>query len=448
MSRRISRRRFLSQTASTGAAVAAVGYFSERSVAESKSPNEKLDLGVIGVGGRGASNLGNVAGENIVALSDVDSRQLDKQKQRFPNARTHADFRRLIDAGKLDGVVVSTTDHSHAPAALRAMLSGMHVYCEKPLAHTVEEAALMRQVYLANKDKLATQMGTQIHATDNYRRVVELIQSGAIGRVKEAHVWCNRLSRQTPVPKGEAPVPKWLSWDLWLDAAPYRPYQEGYLPGNLTWNRYWDIGNGIIGDMGSHLIDLPYWALDLQFPRTAHAEAPAPHPAIYPDRLIVRWEHAARGKGPHQQDCVVTWYDGHSKPNELLGVDLSRYGIGVLFVGDNGMLLADYGRRTLLPKEKFADFKAPAPTIPDSRGHHAEWIHACKTDPTTTLCNFDYSARLIEHNLLGAVSHRVGNKKLEWSHDSLAATNLPAASQYIQKKYRAGWELPVKKTAT
>ena len=321
------------------------------------------------------------------------------------------------------------------------MLNGLHVYCEKPLGHCVYEARLMRETYVKMKKEkgIATQMGTQIHATDNYRRVVELVQSGAIGNVTEAHVWCNRKSSQKEPPSKDIPTPAYLNWDLWLGPAPYRPYRKGYMPGNLTWNRYWDFGNGIIGDMGSHLIDLPYWALDLRHPTTCEADAPKAHPVIYPTKLKVTWEHAKRGDGPHEQACKVIWYDGNSKPSSLLGVNVSKFGIGCLFVGDKGMLLADYGKRILLPEEKFKGFTAPEPTIPKSRGHHAEWIHACKTGEPT-LCNFEYSGRLIEHNLLGAVAHRVG-KKLTYDANTGSCPNAPEAAQFIKKKYRKGWEL-------
>jgi predicted dehydrogenase len=311
----------------------------------------------------------------------------------------------------------------------------MHVYCEKPLAHTVAEARAMRLA--AEKAKVATQMGTQIHAEPNYRRVVEAIQAGLIGNVTEAHVWCNRHSSQAPVPTGEIAVPEYLHWDLWLGPAPARPYQDGYLPGNLTWNRYWDFGNGIIGDMGSHLIDLPYWALALEFPITCEADAPTAHADIYPSQMTVRWQHPRRGDGPHQQACQVVWYDGDAKPNELLGVDVSDYGIGALFVGDRGKLLADYGRKQIIPLEGAEVPADPPQTIPPSLGHYQEWLHACKTG-APTLCNFGYSGKLIEHNLLGTVAHRVG-KKLEWDAANLQATNAPEAQQYIHKKYREGW---------
>ena len=439
MSSRRSRRQFLQRAAAASLTASGIGYFSSRAVAETESPNEKLDIAIIGVGGRGASNTASVSSENIVALCDIDDRHLAKAGKKYPRARRFHDLRRIADMNDVDAVVVSTTDHTHAPASILAMRTGKHVYCEKPLAHTVHEARTMRETYLKNKSRLATQMGTQIHATTHYRRVVELVQSGAIGAVREAHVWCNRKSRQSAPPSGSRPVPDHVHWDLWVGPAQFRSFQEGYHPGNLTWNRYWDIGNGILGDMGSHLIDLPYWALSLQFPSTCQAIAPAAHPVIYPTKLTVIWEHPRRGDGPHEQALKLVWYDGHAKPDKLLGVDVSGYGIGVLFVGDDGLLLADYGRRSLLPEGKFKGFEAPKPWIPDSRGHHREWIHAAKNDPPVTLCNFDYSGKLIEHNLLGTVSHRVG-KKLVWDAENLRAKNSPEAGRFVRKTYRKGWD--------
>jgi predicted dehydrogenase len=435
MRRSTTRRQFL-KTSSTaaGAALLPIPTF-----ATSTSPSEKMNVGIIGVGGRGAHNMGQMRGERVVALCDVDERQLGRARKQHPDAKRYYDFRKLLDQKDLDAVVISTTDHTHALASVPAMRRGLHVYSEKPLAHSVEEARLVRDTYVANRKKIATQMGTQIHATENYRRVVEAIQAGSIGKVREAHVWCNRKSSQAAPPSGSTPVPKWLKWDLWLGPARFRPYQNGYLPGNLTWNRYWDMGNGILGDMGSHLIDLPYWALDLQFPKSCEAAAPPAHPVIYPTRLTLTWEHPKRGEGPHQAACKLIWYDGHAKPNHLLGVDVSKYGIGVLFVGEKGKLLADYGRINVLPNDGEDARAVPKKSIPKSIGHHREWIHACKTDPTKTLCNFDYSGKLIEHNLLGAVAHRIG-KKLEWDHEKLEATNAPEAEALIRKARRKGWE--------
>ncbi|GIW80032.1 MAG: oxidoreductase [Gemmatales bacterium] len=399
-----------------------------------KSPNEKLNIGIIGVNHRGKANINGVKSENIVALCDVDDRYLEEAKQRFPKAKVFNDWRKLNEDKTIDAVVVSTTDHTHAPASLMAMQLGKHVYCEKPLAHNVYEARLMGETY--RKCKVATQMGTQIHASDNFRRVVELIQAKAIGDVKEAHVWCGRTSGPGKRPKERPPVPSYLKWDLWLGPAPFRPYHPSYLPGNLTWNRWWDFANGTLGDMGSHLIDLPFWALNLRYPTSVEAQGPPVDPDVNPAWMIVRWHHPEREGRPPVE---VVWYHGGKRPENPPGVDLGKWFNGILFVGNKGMLLADYGRRILLPKEKFADFKPPEPTIPKSLGHYQEWIHACKTG-AKTLCNFDYSGALIEHNLLGNVAYRCG-QKLEWDADKLKATNCPEADRFIHRTYRKGWEL-------
>ncbi len=435
MSCRTNRRRFLKNTAWAGIGIWVVG---PGRVAQGRSPNEKLNIGVIGADGRGAANTRSVAGENIVALCDVDAKRLAKVAEKHPKAEQYADWRKLLEQKNIDAVLVSTTDHTHAPASVWAMNRGMSVFCEKPLAHSSYEARVMQEVYLKNKDKLATQMGTQIHATDNYRRVVELVQSGAIGPVREAHVWCGRVGlADGERPKDEPPVPEHLNWDLWLGPAPWRPYHPRYLPGCTTWEQWWDFGNGCLGDMGSHLIDLPFWALKLRDPLTVEAEGAPLRTETYPEWLMARWEHPARGDMP---PLALYWYDGIQRPRvEVPGHDLKQWGIGVLFVGDGGMLLADYGKRILLPEEKFQDFQAPEPWIEKSLGHHQEWVHAAKTG-APTLCNFDYSGKLVEHNLLGTVAFRVG-KKLTWDAPAMKAVNCPEADPYIRREYREGWTL-------
>ena len=430
MTRRIHRRRFLQTTA------VAAGFWVSGvpASAASRSPSEKLNLGIIGVNHRGRDNTVSVQGENIVALCDVDENYLGEARQRFPRARTHTDWRKLLEQKDVDAVVISTADHTHAVASVMAMRLGKHVYCEKPLAHSVYEARVVGDT--SRKSKVATQMGTQIHATDNYRRVVELIRAKAIGPVREAHVWCGRVSAPGKRPSPTPPVPKQLHWDLWLGPAPYRPYHPDYLPGNLVWNRWWDFGNGTLGDMGSHLIDLPYWALDLRHPSSVEAEGPPVDKEVCPAWMIVRWQHPARAGRPALK---LAWYHGGKRPLSPVGVDLSKWFNGVLFVGDKGMLLADYGRRLLLPRDQFKDFQAPPTTLARSLGHHREWLHACKTG-APTLCNFDYSGALVEHNLLGNVAYRVG-KKLTWDADRLAATNCPTAAALVRRDYRKGWTL-------
>jgi len=428
-----SRRNFIAASAAIGA-----GYWvtSHSTAAESKSPNEKLNIGIVGVNHRGASNMGNVASENIVALCDIDDNYLNRAATRFPKAAKFNDWRKLLETKNLDAVVISTADHCHAPAAVMAMGLGKHVYVEKPLAHTVEEARLVRDAY--KKSKVATQMGTQIHATENYRRVVELIQAGAIGDVREAHVWCGRTSGKVGVLPGSAKIPGNLHWDLWLGPASDRPFNKGYLPGNLTWNRWWDFGNGVLGDMGSHLIDLPFWALDLHKapPVSVSAEGPEVDEHSNPAWMIATWQHAALATRPA---VTLKWYHHDKRPQSPAGLDLSRWGIGVMFTGDKGQLVADYGKHLLLPAEKFKDYKRPERSIAPSLGHHKEWIHAAKTG-APTLCNFEYSGALIENNLLGNVAYRSG-KKLEWDAANLRASNHADASRFIQKEYRSGWDI-------
>ena len=416
---------------------AGIGFWfvSNATPAHSRSPNEKLNIGIIGAGGRGAANTDGVKSENIVALADVNENHLEAASKRFPKAKRYVDWRKLLDQKDLDAVVISTPDHHHAPACVAAMKRGKHVYCEKPLAHSVHETRAVQEAY--KQAKVATQMGTQIHATDNYRRVVEWIQGGAIGAVREVHVWCDRVgfAPGTTRPKDTPPVPKHLHWDLWLGPAPQRPYHPSYLGGCTVWEQWWDFGNGCLGDMGSHLIDLPFWALKLRDPISVEAEGCNRSDECYPQWLIAHFEHPATAERPALR---LTWYDGGKKPPSPPGHDLTKWGIGVLFIGDQGQVLADYSRRYLLPEEKFKDFQMK-PSIPPSLGHYEEWLHGCKNG-APTLCNFDYSGKLIEHNLLGTVAFRVG-KKIQWDPALLKATNCPEADKYLRRPYRPGWEI-------
>jgi predicted dehydrogenase len=408
-----------------------------------------LRIALIGVGGRGAANLQGVASEEIVALCDVFEPALDRAAAEYPRARRCRDFRRLFDhAGEFDAVVVSTTEHTHAFATLPALQLGKHVYCEKPLTHDVWEARVIREA--AAKARVATQMGTQIHASDNYRRVVELIQAGVIGPVHEAHVWVSRAwgrqaedaaARNRDIvsvrerPTDASPVPKGLDWDLWLGPAPERPFHEVYFPGP-KWYRWWDFGNGTMSDLGSHWIDLPFWALKLQAPRTVAASGPPPHAELAPASMHVAYEYDARGELPPVR---LTWYQGEDKPEPWHAGVIPKWDNGVLFVGARGMLLADYGRHVLLPEETFRDVRRPDPSIPPSPGHHAEWILACKTG-TPTGSNFDYAGWLTEANHLGNVAYRAG-KPLEWDAARLVARNAPEAEPFLRREYRKGWTL-------
>jgi predicted dehydrogenase len=389
-----------------------------------KSANDKLNIGIIGVGNRAAANISGVESENIVALCDIDEEYLRRAATDFPKAKTYVDFRKLLEQPDIDAVVISTADHTHAVATLMALESGEHVYCEKPLTHTVQEARAVAKA--AARTKLATQMGTQIHASSNYRRVVELIRSGAIGQVTEAHAFCNKSWGGDGRSPEAQPVPKHIHFDLWLGPAPTRPYNSQYLP--VNWRKWWDFGGGTLGDMGCHYLDLVHWALGLRHPKAVHAEGPTPDPDITPPWLIVNYEY---------ENAKVSWYDGGKKPRLIAEGVVPNWKAGVLFVGSKGMLLADYTKHRLLPESNFAGFKAPARTIPDSIGHYEEWIQACKTGGPTT-CNFDYAGALTEAVLLGDVAYRAG-RKIEWDAGSMTIKNDPAAMNFVAREPRKGW---------
>ena len=439
MSRRTRRRDFLKRTTLAGAGFMALGV-SPRA-AESQSPNEKLNIGVAGVAGRGGGNMNSVVSENIVALCDVDDNKLAGAAKRFPQAKTYSDWRKMVDQKDLDAVVCSTAEHTHALVCCWALRRELHVYCEKPIAHTPEEAQAVRREYLKVKDKVATQQGTQIHAGANFRRVVELIRAGAIGTVREVHNWCNRVPLgPRSRPEETPPVPPNLHWDLWLGPAPERPYHPTYFTGGcLWWDKWWDFGNGTIGGMGPHIVDLGCWALDLGIATTVEADSnpKGGYPEVYPEWLAIRWEYPASGDRP---PVTAWWYDGGKRPESPPDVDLSKWGIlGMLFIGDKGQLLSDYGRHLLLPKKQYEGYQRPEPSIPGSIGHHAEWIRGAKTGEPTP-CNFDYGGQMTENLMAGIVSCRV-KQKLEWDTANCRATNCPEADRFIRKQYRQGWSL-------
>lgn len=442
----ISRRQFLG----TGLAAGATATFAAPAILRAKNLNEKLNIAIVGAGGRGGGNLRNVESENIVALCDVNETNLNAAAERHPRAQKFIDFRKLYEHANLfDAVVVSTCEHTHAFATMPALQLGKHVYCEKPLTYNIWEARQIRDA--AARANVATQMGTQIHAGENYRRVVELIRTGAIGAVREAHVWVSRAwgwhesveaakaagDRYLVIdrPQKPQPVPTGLHWDLWLGPAPKRDFHEAYFPGP-KWYRWWDFGNGTMSDLGSHWIDLPFWALELDAPLTVEASGPPPHAEIAPASMQATYEYGPRGDLP---PVKLTWYQGTHKPPQWTEGNIPRWNSAVLFVGDQGMLLSDYGKHVLLPEERFQDFQRPEPFIAKSLGHHAEWIHACKTGEQTT-CPFDYAGPLTEANHLGNVAYRTG-KKIHWDAANLRATNVPEAEPLIRRDYRKGWSL-------
>jgi predicted dehydrogenase len=314
-----------------------------------------------------------------------------------------------------------------------AMKLGKHVYTEKPMAHTVWEVRVMTET--ARERKVKTQMGTQIHAGDNYRRVVELVQGGAIGKVTQVHVWLGPTQWTASGQPKEDPVPAGLHWDLWLGPAEERPYSPRYHP--LKWRCYWNFGGGHLADMGCHFIDLPFWALKLGHCITAEAEGPELDPHGAPPWLTARWTFPARGELP---PVTLTWHHGDKYPKELQEGKLGDWkGPGVLFIGEKGMLVSNYGTHKLLPEADFKEFKRPEPTIAKSLGHHQEWITAIKGGEAA-LCNFDYAGPLAETVLLGNVAYKTG-KKLDWDAAALKAKGCPEADRFLRKEYRKGWTL-------
>jgi len=446
VSPRFSRREFIKTTAASSAIL---GF---PAITRSKSPNGKLNVGLIGVGGRGRSHVNACRYEDIVALCDVNANSLKGALKTAPEARTYKDLRDFF--GKLediDAVVVATTEHTHAFATLPALQAKKHVYCEKPLTRDVHECRIITEA--AAKADVQTQMGTQIHAGENYRRVVELIQAGAIGPVSEVHSWVSRawgwqspedakryrdiLSTQD-TPKEGKPVPATLDWDLWIGPAPFRPFHTDYFPGP-RWYRWWDFGNGTMSDLGSHRNDLPWWALKLDAPLTIEPlSGPKPHHDIAPASMSVKYTFAARGDG--YPALEHTWYQGTEKPKIWHKGGIPKWGNGSLFIGEEGMLLADYSKHLLLPEKKFEGFKRPKRSIPPSPGQQAEWIRACKGEGPEPLCNFAYAGPLTEANHLGNVAYRAG-KKLKWEPKKMKFPNAPEAEKYLGRSYRKGWKL-------
>jgi len=446
----IDRRRFLKSTG-VAAGSAVLGF---PAITRCQSPNSKLGLALIGVGGRGRAHVQAAldSKEDIVALVDVNENNLGAALELAPKARSYSDFRELFtNLDGIDAVFVATTEHTHAFAILPALRAGKHVYSEKPLTRDVFEARLVIETAAA-RPELMTQMGTQIHAGENYRRVVELVESGAIGPVREAHCWVSRawgwqtqeeaekhkdLIYTPDTPAKGMPVPDGLDWDLWIGPAPYRDFHEFYFPGP-RWYRWWDFGNGTMSDLGSHRNDLPWWALKLDAPLTIEPVAgPAPHADIAPASMAVKYTYGPRGPLPPVE---MTWYQGVEKPRLWREGKIPQWGDGCLFIGDGGMLLADYSKYILLPEDKFVGFKPPTPTIAPSPGQQAEWILACKGEGPKPLCHFGYSGPLTEANHLGNVAYRAG-KKLEWDARNMKFPNAPEAERFLKREYREGWSL-------
>ncbi|HET6409923.1 MAG TPA: Gfo/Idh/MocA family oxidoreductase [Chthoniobacteraceae bacterium] len=445
---RFSRRRFLTLSSSIAA-----GIYVAPAFLRAQSPNSKLNIAMIGVGGKGGDNYNGVKSENIVAICDVDSKALGAAAGRSPAAKQFRDYRKMFDELKssdYDAVVVSTPDHHHFPATLRALKAKKHVYCEKPLVHTIWEAREI--VRLAKEAGVATQMGNQGNASEDLRVTTEWIKAGAVGTVKEVHCWSNRPIWPQGVtwPTQAEPIPETLDWDIWLGPAAERPYYSKCHPFN--WRGFWDFGTGAFGDMGCHILNWPYTALDLGSPISAECiEEEGASKDSPPTKSRIKLEFAARGDRPA---VTLYWHDGGNLPTaEQFGGEIpSRANNkgekrntenGSLFIGDKGIMFDGYDggeEPTLLPKAKMEGFKAPDKTLSRSPGHYVEWINACKGGPKAGSDFVAKSAGLTEMVLIGHLAARVGpGKKIEWDGSVGKSKNLRETDAYVNKAYRKGW---------
>jgi len=450
---KISRREFLGTSATAAAGLMIV----PRHVLGgpgNTAPSDKLNIGAVGVGGKGSSDIWSVSSENVIALCDVDDTQMakflkhernDPQHQpMYDKANKYRDFRIMLEKEKsLDAIMVSTPDHTHTVIAMIAIKMGKHTFVQKPLTHTIKEARMLAKA--AKDANVVTQMGNQGHAGEGARLINEWIWDGAIGDVREVHVWTNRpiWPQGIEAPKEIPSVPSTLDWNLWLGPARFRPYHPAYCP--FVWRGWWDFGTGALGDMGAHLMDQPFWTLKLGHPLSVQASSTPFTKDSYPLAEVVTYEFPARGEMP---PVKLTWYDGGLMPPRPPEMEQGRMmgdeGGGVLFMGDKGILMCNTYAESprLVPESKMREFKRPEKTIPRSPGIHEEWVEAIKAGKKSTT-DFSYSAILTETMLLAniAVLMQEHYTKLMWEGERMEFTNLPEANQFLHKEYRPGWSL-------
>ena len=432
---RIDRRQMLRRSA----AIAVGVHVGVAASTLSASPNERLNIASIGVGGKGWSDMHETSvGQNLVAICDVDESRLARAATAFPGTRQYTDWRRLLEQTGIDAVTVSTPDHMHAPIALSAMQLGKHVYVQKPLSHSVFEARQLTNA--AERSGVVTQMGIQHHSAPRFKTAVRLLREGAIGKIKETHVWTDRplgfWKQALDRPTGKNKVPSSFHWDHWLGVAPDRPYVHGaYHP--FQWRAFWDFGTGALGDMGCHAIDPVATAVELPAPSRVWAEGPRPNGETGPEWSIVNYQFPGTS---HTVDPFrLTWYDGGQRPSrELFGSDeYSQWKNGLLFVGQKGLLLVDYENPPrLLPEDKFADVQVE---LEPGDNHYLQWTEACKGNGKTAT-PFSYSGPLTETVLLGNVAVRLG-KPIDWDREKLSAQGEPAADAFIRREYRKEWRI-------
>jgi predicted dehydrogenase len=449
---RISRREILAGVATAGAFMIV-----PRHVLGGRgqtAPSDKINVACVGVGGQAAWDIEELrkAGAHIAFLCDVDLKNAARTFNKYTEAQQYRDYREMIEKekDKIDAVLVATPDHTHAPASMYAIKRGKHVYCEKPLTRTVYEARAIGQA--AREAKVATQMGNQGMAFEGNRLINEWIWSGAIGKVREVHVWSDRPTHKgkNPLwwaqgierPADTPPVPETLDWNLWLGSAPDRPYNPAYVP--FAWRGWWDFGSGGLGDMGIHNIAPAFSALKLTAPTSVYACSTPVFAETLPVASVVHYEFPARGTMP---PVTLHWYDGGlvpARPKELEdNRELDRED-GLIFVGDRGKILVEgWGgeKPMLIPESRMKSFRQPRKTLPRSIGHHKEWLEACKGNGTPRSNFPDFAGPLTEAVLLGTVSVRLGGKRLLWDPVNLKVTNSDEATKLLHYQYRDGWSL-------
>lgn len=446
--RPITRRSFLKSSAKATSTFTILCAGSARTYAA----NERLNIAAIGVAGQGAGDIEQFQSHNIVALCDVDWRHAAGTFKKYPAAKKYHDYRRMFDAihGEIDAVIVATPDHHHAFASMAAIKLGKHVYCEKPLTHSVGEAREIGRA--ARAAKVATQMGNQGQASEETRRLQEFVTDGAVGPIREAHVWTDRPSRGlfgeywpqgVTRPTDTPSVPDTLDWDLWLGPAPLRPYHPAYLP--IKWRGWWDFGTGALGDIGCHSFDPVFRALRLGAPESVEAVSTRVNEETYPLGSMITYSFPARGDRP---PVKLVWYDGGLRPQRPAQLrDGDRMGdTGALLVGAKGVIINEAQKWRLHPEKLAQEYGEPPKSLPRSPGHHQEWINACKGGPEAG-SHFDWAAPLTETVLLGNVALRMQLRekltqvRLAWDAEKLAFSNQPEANQFLRREYRSGWSL-------
>jgi predicted dehydrogenase len=434
----VSRRRWLQKTAQiVGSGLSATlipGFWTSLRAVARPSPNDRLRLAAIGVGNRGETNVLSFPDEQWVALCDVDRRYLRPMQSRFPQAAVYIDFRELMQHADLDGVVISTPDHTHYHAAKMALEKGLAVFCEKPLAHSIQE--VQRLVKLAKETSAVTQTGMQHHASDGYRTAAEVIRSGMLGPIDAVDVWTNR-----PIwPQGESllpeagAIPADLDWDRWLGPVPPQPYHSTLHP--MGWRGWQDFGCGALGDMGPHLLDPIFWALELDQPTHIAADSEPIPAGGFPKSSTIRFDFPARADRPAIR---VTWYDGGRQPPPDRTGATRLPGNGALVFGERGrMFLPDYGNRPILQSKSAATpLRPPTPFLEKSPGIQREWTRAIR-EGTPVSCDFAYAARITTTCLLGNIALRLG-QPLRWDVATQTFLENPAANQLLTRTYRADW---------